>query len=381
MKIPLFKYLKIFFVSQRIVESDTKLKGLARANVLLQALVDENKVPGISISVLHDGKTVLQKGYGYADIENKISVDPQKTIFRIASVSKPIAATALAHMVSEGLIDLDASFYTYVPYYPKKKYDFTIRQLASHTAGIRSYLGTEYALNKRYSIKEGIDVFKDDDLLFKPGTQYHYNSYDWVLISLAMQEVSGIPFEEYVKDKVLNSLGMSNTFAECLPGHQQESEGEKSRCINTISPETNVSKFYSKNRLGFRKALSVSNFYKLAGGGYLSTSKDIAHFGQSYLNHEILEPEIISQFLRSEIINDKKTYYGLGWQVSEDRMERPFYGHIGNGVGGYSNLFIYPEQKMVFAIITNCTNPKIQGELDEIVNELMHNDYLSTDIK
>ena len=381
MKIPLFKYLKSFFVSQRIVESDTKLKGLARANVLLQALVDENKVPGISISVLHDGKTVLQKGYGYADIENKISVDPQKTIFRIASVSKPIAATALAHMVSEGLIDLDASFYTYVPYYPKKKYDFTIRQLASHTAGIRSYLGTEYALNKRYSIKEGIDIFKDDDLLFKPGTQYHYNSYDWVLISLAMQEVSGIPFEEYVKDKVLNSLGMSNTFAECLPGHQQESEGEKSRCIDAILPETNVSKFYSKNRLGFRKALTVSNFYKLAGGGYLSTSKDIAHFGQSYLNHEILEPEIISQFLRSESINDKKTYYGLGWQVSEDKTGRPFYGHIGNGVGGYSNLFIYPEQKMVFAIITNCTNPKIQGELDEIVNELMHNDYLSTDIK
>ena len=284
-------------------------------------------------------------------------------------------------MVSEGLIDLDASFYTYVPYYPKKNYDFTIRQLASHTAGIRSYLGTEYALNKRYSIKEGIDIFKDDDLLFKPGTQYHYNSYDWVLISVAMQEVSGIPFEEYVKDKVLNSLGMSNTFAECLPGYEQESEGEKSRCIDTISPETNVSRFYSKNRLGFRKALTVSNFYKLAGGGYLSTSKDIAHFGQSYLNHEILEPEIISQFLRSESINDKKTYYGLGWQVSEDKMGRPFYGHIGNGVGGYSNLFIYPEQKMVFAIITNCTNPKIQGELDEIVNELMHNDYLSTDIK
>ena len=99
------------------------------------------------------------------------------------------------------------------------------------------------------------------------------------------------------------------------------------------------------------------------------------------MNHEILELEIISQFLRSESINDKKTYYGLGWQVSEDRMGRPFYGHIGNGVGGYSNLFIYPEQKMVFAIITNCTNPKIQGELDEIVNELMHNDYLSTDIK
>ena len=212
---PITKYLKNLFAFNRVIGDDKKLTASIEADALLQQLVDK-KVPGISITVLKEGKKIIQKGYGYADLETKTSVHPKKTIFRIASVSKNIAATALAHMVSEGKIDLDASFYDYVPHYPKKKWDFTIRQLAGHTAGIRGYQGTEYGLNKPYSIKESIEIFKDDDLLFEPGTDYLYNSFDWVLISLAMQEVSGIPFEEYVYSKVLKPLDMSNTFCHII---------------------------------------------------------------------------------------------------------------------------------------------------------------------
>src|SRR5680860_1688069 len=130
---PIKKFLESFFAKQRVIGDDLTLKGLVKADAILNNLVTEKSVPGLSIMVLKEGKTLLQKGYGYADLEKKIPVDAEKTIFRIASVSKPISATALAHMVADGLIDLDASFYEYVPYYPKKKWDFTIRQLASHT--------------------------------------------------------------------------------------------------------------------------------------------------------------------------------------------------------------------------------------------------------
>lgn len=378
---PITKYLKNLFATKRIIGDNSQLKGLTKANYLLQSLIEENKVPGLAITVVKEGKTIFQKGYGYADIEKKILVDPEKTIFRIASVSKPIAASALAHMVADELIDLDASFYAYVPYYPKKKYDFTIRQLASHTAGIRGYQGIEYGLNKPYSIKESIEIFKDDDLLFEPGTGYLYNSFDWVLISLAMQEVSGIPFEQYVQEKVLNPIGMSNTFA--LPtvssgGVENLLEHENKVLlepllgkINGLTLTERITTFYSKNRFGFRIAVPVNNFYKLAGGGYLSTTEDIAKLGHAYLKGKVLNKEILSQFLSSETIGVNKTYYGLGWQVSEDKMSRPFYGHIGNGVGGYSNFFVYPEQRMVFAILVNCTNPNVQQELDDVVGTLI----------
>jgi len=357
---PIAKYLKNLFASKRILGDDCNSKSLAKADALLQNLINEQKVPGIAITVLKEGQVLLQKGYGYADIDTKTPVDPQRTIFRIASVSKPIAATALAHMVAEGLIDLDTSFYEYIPYYPTKKWDFTIRQLASHTAGIRAYQGTEYGLNKSYSIKESIAIFKDDALLFEPGTNYLYTSFDWVLLSLAIQEVSGISFEKYVFKKVLQPLGMGNTIA---PKFRTED-------FDVSKKTATISTFYSRNRLGFRKAISVNNHFKLAGGGYLSTTEDIAKFGQAFLDKKVLDTTILNQFITSETINRKPIYYGLGWQVSEDKAGRQYYGHIGNGVGGYSNFFVYPKEKMVVALLTNCTNPNIQDELNAVIDAI-----------
>ena len=364
---PILKKILGLSAFQRVLGVDTHLRGLTKADAVLLDLVNQKKVPGISITVLKEGKTILQKGYGYADLETKNLIDPKQTIFRIASVSKNIAATALALMVEEGKIDLDASFYKYVPYFPKKKWDFTIRQLAGHTAGIRGYRGTEYGLNKPYSIQEGIEIFKDDDLLFEPGTDYFYNSYDWVLISLAMQEISEIPFEKYVQEKVLDSLKMTNTFA-------RECPVERSRDLHSYNEKV-VTTFYTKNRLGgFRKAIPVNNFYKLGGGGYLSTSEDIAKFGQAYLEDKVLTGKMSAEFLTSQIVDGNSTYYGLGWQVSEEKKGGSFYGHIGNGVGGYSNFFVYPEEQMVFAILVNCSNPGVQDELDEVVDALINLD-------
>ncbi len=380
---PIEKYLKSFFAKQRVIGDDLTLEGLVKADTVLNHLINEKRVPGFSITVLKEGKTLLQKGFGYADLERKIPVDAAKTIFRIASVSKPISATALAHMVFDGIIDLDASFYEYVPYYPKKNWDFTIRQLASHTAGIRGYKGVEYGLNHPYTIKESIAIFKDDDLIFEPGRGYFYNSFDWVLVSLAMQEASGVPFEEYVRQKVLHPLGLENTFAECHPkrsrGFGDTPPNEESTTFSDGQNKIDQTKFYSKNRLGFRTAIPVNNFYKLAGGGYLSTSADIAKFGQAFLDGAILPKDIRSQFLTSQIVKGKPTYYGLGWQVSKDAKGRPFYGHVGSGVGCYSNFFVYPEQMMVFAILVNCTDPKVQGELDDVVDALLTPTKLRTD--
>ncbi len=351
---PIRKFLKNFLSARRLLGDSTRLKGLARADAILASLVSDKKIPGLAITVLKRGEVLLQKGYGCADLEKKVPVDPDNTLFRVGSVSKPIAATALAKMVGEGTISLDASYYDHVPDYPPKKYDFTIRQLAGHTSGLRGYRGKEYGLSKPYSIREGIAIFKDDPLLYPPGTDYLYNSYGWVLISLAMQEASGISFEEYVRTSVLHPLGMLNTQPEtpdAIPRH--------------------LATFYSKNQMGFKKAIPVDNFYKLAGGGYLSTSGDIAKLGQAYLDKKIADEPLISQFLSSVYISGQPTWYGLGWQVSEDNQGRRYFGHVGNGVGVYANFYVYPEEQQVFSIMINCTNPDVQSELDEVIDSLI----------
>ncbi|MCM4151814.1 D-alanyl-D-alanine carboxypeptidase [Arenibacter sp. N53] len=351
---PILKYLKNFFASQRVIGAYRQLLGKAQADQILQKLIDDQRVPGLAITVRKNNEVFFEKGYGYADVEQQTSIEPQSAIFRVASVSKPISASALATMVEEGLLDLDTSIYEYLPYFPKKEFDITLRQLAGHTAGIRGYRGGEYGLNRPMTIKEALALFQDDKLLFEPGKGFQYTSFDWVLISLAMQEVSGIPFADYVREKILEPYGLKNTFPE-VPGE----------------PPPNCTTFYSRGRLGFRMAIPVNNTYKLAGGGYLSTSSDIALFGQLYLDSMFRENKTQSQFLTSGIINGTPTYYGLGWQVTQDKWGRTYYGHVGNGVGGYAVFYIYPEQDMVFSILINCTNPGVLDTLEEVIGILI----------
>ncbi|MGX1928914.1 serine hydrolase domain-containing protein [Flagellimonas sp. 2504JD4-2] len=345
-------YLKNLFAPSK-VKSLEGLEGLEKANAMLYNMAIEAKVPGMAVTISKGGEIILDKGYGYANIEKRVTVNPQSTLFRIASISKCITGIALAKMVEEGMVDLDTSFYEYVPYYPKKEYDFTLRQLAGHTAGIRTYRGKEFALNRSFSIKDGIEVFKNDPLIFEPGKGYLYNSFDFVLLSLAMQEVVGIPFEEYIKEKILEPLAMRNTIP---PGLNNEKTNKTD----------NLAKFYTKTASGFKKAVQVNNHYKMAGGGYLSTSEDVTKLGNEILNPKVVDPRILEEMLTAQNVNGNSTYYGLGFQVSQDAMGKSFVGHVGNSVGAYSNFFVYPDEQLVISVLINCTDPNVQDELNSI---------------
>lgn len=345
----LLSFINCLFVPFPKVKSLDGLEGMEKADALFHNLVAEKKVPGVAVTLLDNDGVVLKKGYGFANLENRERIYPERSIFRIASISKCITGLALGKMVEDGVIDWDESFYTYMPDYPKKEYDFTIRQLASHTAGIRAYRGKEYALNQEFSIKDSIQVFKNDPLLFQPGHGYLYNSYDFVLLSLAMQEASGMPFQDYVKKEILEPLELNSTYV-C----------EKD-AVKTVN-------FYSKRSRCFKNAVPVNNTYKLAGGGFLSTSEDVAKLGQAILERKLLKKETYDQLLTAQTVNGKSTYYGLGFQVSRDANGRPFVGHVGNSVGAYTNLFVYPKEKKVISILINCTDPKVQPILDDAIS-------------
>lgn len=347
-------YLKNIFTSSSKIKPLEELSSLLKTEDVLAKLVTEKKVPGIAVTCVKEGQTIFQQGFGYANMGDNMLMDPKRSIVRIASISKCITGLALGKMVEEGIVGFDDSFYEHIPHYPKKKYNFTLRQLASHTAGIRSYRGKEFALNETYSIKESLQVFQKDPLVFEPGKGYLYNSFDFVLLSLAMQEASGVPFEEYVKQKVLTPLGMVNTFSP----------------LSHAEPKRRVmdAEFYTNTTGGFKKAIDVNNFYKLAGGGYLSTSEDVALLGQELLNQKLLHPKTYQQLLTAQEVNGKSVYYGLGFQVSEDKYGRFFIGHVGSSVGAYSNLFVYPKEKIVLSILINCTDPKVQSILDAAID-------------
>lgn len=320
-------------------------------------LVKKKKVPGIAISVIKNDTLVFSKGFGYANLETKQNVNPNTTIFRVASVSKPISAVGLAKAIEAKQMDLDASIYTYLPDFPKKAYDFSLRQLGGHLAGIRNYKGNEFANTKPLTIAEGVALFKNDTLLFKPGTDYYYTSYSWNLIALSIQEKLKIPFEEFIKTQVLQPLGMTNTYA------------DKNQDLK------HKAKFYKKQRFRkFKEVAPVHNYFKLASGGYLSTSEDIALFGKALLNDRLLDPEILNVFTTSQQIGDRKTYYGIGFQVSYDHKGRPYYGHVGNGLGGYAIFYVYPKDNVVVSMLMNCSNPNKDKQFNKILDAILKAD-------
>lgn len=349
------KYFTLFKDKTIKPKSTLGLEGVQLADVIFHNLIVEQKVPGIVVTVSNNGKIILQKGYGHANLEGKLKANPKDQLFRIASISKCITGIAFGKMVEDGILDWEDSIYKYVPDYPQKNFDFTLKQLASHTAGIRGYRGKEFALNQNLSIQDSITVFKNDPLQFKPGNGYLYNSFDFVLLSLAMQNASGISFEEYVKTQVLMPLELKNT----------------------VPPTTNTAvQFYTKTSIRFKKAIEVNNSYKIAGGGYLSTSEDVAKLGEEIRIQSLLKKETYKELLTSQSIQNNPTYYGLGFQVSQDKKGRQFYGHVGSSVGAYSNLFVYPKEKKVFSILLNCTDPKVQEHLDSAINVILESERL-----
>lgn len=346
------KDVDVFRVNPSEVTSFEQAQQMAEN--IIYYLLQEKIIPGVAVTVSKDGNTVWQKGYGFSNIQRQIPIDPKTTLFRIASVSKPLSALVLARLQDKKLFDWNASLYEYVPNFPKKPFDFTIRQLGGHIAGIRNYRGNEMMLNEPLSIEQGIDLFKDDILEFAPGTKYLYSSYNWNLISLAIQKCLNKDFEKIAFEEVFEPLEMKNTF------------GDRGKMVK------NQSVPYTRGKNGFDVSKDVNNYYKLAGGGFLSTSEDVTKMGNAILAHNFLSESVENEMLNSLCTDDEQqTGYSIGWQSSKDWNNRHYYGHIGNGIGGYAWFYVYPQEKVVITMLFNVTNPKMDIYLQRIIDFIL----------
>ncbi len=309
------------------------------------------ETPGMAVSVSKDGNIIWSKGFGVGHLEQQVPVYPDKTKFRIGSISKALTSAAVGILVDEGKLDLDAPVQQYVSSFPEKRYPITVRQLAGHLAGIRHYWGEEFLSVKRYhTVKEGLEIFMHDTLLFEPGTKYSYTSYGFNLLSAVVEGASGQDFLTYMEQKVFEPLGMKNTIADLNDTIIHYRSG-----------------FYSMNQGRVVNAPLVDNSYKWAGGGYLSTSEDLVHFGNAMLSNMLFPKEIVDELIKSQKTKDgKETGYGIGWSSGVNKYNRKFYGHGGGSIGGSCNLLIFPDKKLVIAAVTNDSRSSVGQDLHKL---------------
>jgi CubicO group peptidase (beta-lactamase class C family) len=328
-----------------------------------------DKTVGVTIGFMKDDY-VWVKGYGYADLENK-SPAKAESAYRLASVTKPMTALAILQLVEKGKINLDAEVQTYVPYFPKKPWPITVRQVLGHLGGISHYKNpaNELHIKEHRSTREAIAIFENFDLVAEPGTRYSYSSYGYNLLGAIIEAASGMSYGDYMKQNIWQPLGMTNTRMddplEVIPN--------RVRGYQLVNGQVKNSEF-----------IDISS--RFAAGGTRSTVPDLLKFAKGIIDGRVLKSDTMETMATSMSTRaGRLTNYGMGWETS------PYNGryiitHSGGQQETRTLLYILPTRKLALAVAVNFEGSNPGVYLDRLFQlltgaPLFQNVYSSDKIK
>lgn len=327
----------------------------ARAASYLEELWHASGTPGISAAVFRDGKLVFSEAVGYADLEHLVPATPV-TVYNIGSVSKAITAVAVMQLVEAGNVALNDPIRDYVPTFPEKRWPVTVRQILTHTSGIRHYGESDFPDESDFdmnwkpygSLPEAITIFADDPLLFEPGTFYRYTSYGANLLQGVVETASGMGFEDYLGRYVWRPAGMLRTALDVT---------------ERLVP--NRARGYLVEGTEVRNHPWEDVSYKWAGGGMISTAEDLGRLGAALLDGRLLEPDTVELMLTPQLDEGVLYYRGndppeplrwqqaLMWRIRQDEAGRDYVNHCGSVKGFNACLIVYVDEKLVAATADN----------------------------
>ncbi len=331
------------------------------ARRMLLQFMEDRGIPGLSAAAAVDGQIVWAEGFGYADVENRVPVTTVSK-FRSGSIAKSMTGTGLALLVERGMIELDAPVRRYVPEWPDKHPTITLRQLAGMQGGLRHYNtpSRSYHQTHRYTdLVEAIEWFKDEPLLFEPGSRYSYSSYGYNLLGMAMQRAAGEPFHLFIDRNVLEPLGMRST----VPDHSDSIIAHRVSFYERTGGTRSFRKLprmYELPEGTLFNAPSADNSYKTPSGGFLTTPEDLLRFCLGVALHPrpgFMRPETRQLLLMPMLTSEgEETGYALGWRHGTDERGYHSIGHGGGGVGTNNQLLCYPEEDVAVAVMVNFTD-------------------------
>jgi CubicO group peptidase (beta-lactamase class C family) len=309
-------------------------------------------IPGLSVAVAEGGSVRFQAGFGHADVENGVRAN-HETVYRLASVSKPITATAVMKLAEEGRLDLDAPVTRYCADFPAKQWPVSSRQLLCHQGGVRHYRpGEPVSTRRAASLLDGLALFRDDPLDFEPGTEARYSTYGYTLLGCAAAAAAGRPFMALLEEEVFSPAGMTATriddVRELIPGRAQGYVRDGSgRLMNSALADVTV---------------------KVPGAGLCSTAPDVARFGAALLAGRLVSKETLLAMLTPQRTRDgKPTTFGLGLAVGS-RGGRPEAWHTGGQQRVSTALYLRPADQVVVVVLANVEG--VQGEVLDLARRV-----------
>ncbi len=331
-------------------------QGVERAQLLdyMEQVRADNDLPGLSVVVAVDGEIVFSEGVGHAELDNLIPATG-RTVHNVGSVSKVIAVVGLMQLVERGLVDLDAAIQTYLPYYPEKEWPITVRHILTHSSGTRHYRAGEFGeyglLRFRHfdDFEEATRMWRDDPLLFEPGTAWMYSSHGHNLQHGVVEAASGEGFEEYLRRHVFEPAGMLATQFD-VPSRVIHNRGHG----------------YVRNAEGrFVHADAEDPSYKYAGGGILSNAEDLVRLCLALNEGRLLAPETLAEMYRPQLDPSVMQHVpggeprplgheqALAWFMRTDPAGRRYPRHTGTVKGTRSFVGNWIEHGVVVALQAN----------------------------
>jgi serine beta-lactamase-like protein LACTB, mitochondrial len=322
----------------------------AKIEAAISIFMASSKVPGVSVSVVQNGEFVWSAGFGMADLENSVPATSQ-TLYRLASISKPITATIAMVLWEHGKLDLDAPVQKYCPAFPQKPWPVTTRQLLGHLGGIRYYNVPEEPYSASQSdpevgntrhfengVEGGLSFFANDPLVAQPGTHFNYSTQGYTLAGCAIEGASGKKYADSVRENVLVPAGMLQT-----------------RPDDRFAIIPLRTRFYSKDKSGaVVNAEFLDPSYKVPGGGWLSSASDMARFEVAILNNHLVKGATRDSMWTAQIPSDGlgRLAYGLGWELGATDGVKDV-GHDGGQQGTATMMLVAPDARAGVVVLTN----------------------------
>jgi CubicO group peptidase (beta-lactamase class C family) len=310
------------------------------------ALAEQN-LPGLSVAVGVGSDIVWAEGFGFADLEQRLPVNPG-TRFRIGTASKVLTSAGAGLLIESGQLSLDDEIQTYVPEFPEKQWPVRLRQLMGHVGGLGNDGGDEGPLYGQHCERpvDALPAFAERSLLFEPGTEYRYSSYGWILVSAAIEAAANEPFLSFMRSRVFEPLGMDDTRADST------TEPIPDRAIPYFP------RFAADPRYGPDPMRPVDYSCYAGASVFLSTPSDLVRFALGIVSGKLLKPDTVGRLQTSQRLpSGNETGYGLGWDLETVTLageSARVVGHDGSSLGGtVASLMTVPDRGLVVAVTSN----------------------------
>lgn len=304
----------------------------------VQKQMANRHIPGVSVAVIKDGKPVLLKGYGQANVELGVAAT-ENTVYQLASVSKQFTATAIMMLAEEGKLSLDDKLPKFFDKLPAAWNNVTVRQLLNHTSGIKSYTNLpdfEKTMRQDFSREAIIKMAADAPVEFAPGEKYNYNNTGFYLLGMIIEKASGKEYGAFLTERIFQPLGMTatrlNDLREVIKGRATGYAWEGGKLLNGDY---------------------VSPTQPFSAGALISTVVDMAKWDAALYTDKLLKRASLEQMWTPEKLNNGKPLsYGYGWGVDVYRTRKRI-SH-GGGINGFSTFIArFVDDKLTVVVLTN----------------------------